>query len=40
LVDIKAYSDLYKVDLEWWEVDAILGIDKAKGEIWLQASQS
>lgn len=34
LQDIKAYSDLYDEPFERWEVDALLGLDRARLEIW------
>ena len=34
LIDIKAYIDLYDDPLQWWEIDAILGLDKARLEAW------
>ena len=34
LSDIKAYIDLYDDPLERWEIDAILGIDRARLEEW------
>tara|TARA_R100000329_G_scaffold55398_1_gene50392 strand:- start:699 stop:890 length:192 start_codon:yes stop_codon:yes gene_type:complete len=34
LQDIKAYSDLYDEPFERWEVDALLGLDRARLEEW------
>tara|TARA_R110000764_G_scaffold35177_7_gene78553 strand:+ start:288 stop:479 length:192 start_codon:yes stop_codon:yes gene_type:complete len=34
LQDIKAYIDIYDDPLEWWEIDAILGLDKARLSEW------
>jgi hypothetical protein len=40
LIDIKAYIDLYDDPLQWWEIDAILGLDKARLEAWQTKSQN
>ncbi len=34
LLDVKAYIDVYDDPLDRWEIDAILGLDKARLEEW------
>lgn len=39
LTDVKAYSDLYSVDFEDWEIDAIMGLDLARLKAWQTTQQ-
>lgn len=39
LVDIKAYSDLFKVEFDDWEIDAILGLDQERLKRWQKTQQ-
>ena len=34
LVDVKAFSDLYNVEFDDWEVDAIMGLDSERCKAW------
>lgn len=39
LTDVKAYSDLYSIDFEDWEIDAIMGLDLARLKAWQTTQQ-
>ena len=39
LTDVKAYSDLYGIDFEDWEIDAIMGLDLERLKAWQTTQQ-
>ncbi len=39
LADVKAYCDLYKVEFDDWEIDAIMGLDAERCRAWQTTQQ-
>lgn len=39
LADVKAYCDLYKAELDDWEIDAIMELDAERCKAWRTTPQ-